>query len=218
MTVRDRVAGIAANCGRTSDCISILAVSKRQPVEAIIAAHRAGADAFGENYVQEAQSKQQELAGSAECGPACRWHLIGHLQTNKARQAVSGFDLIQSVDSVKLAAALQQAAALAGKTQDILIQVKLGDEQTKSGILPSDLDQLVQSVSASRSLKLCGLMGVAPAGEDPRPYFRSLRELYETLPSGSRHILSMGMTADYEIAIEEGATMVRIGSAIFGSR
>jgi len=218
LRVRDHVAGVAARCGRASESISILAVSKRQPVEAIIAAHRAGADAFGENYVQEAQSKQKELAGSAECGPVYRWHLIGHLQTNKARLAVSAFDLIQSVDSAKLAAALQQAAESSGKTQDILIQVKLGDEQTKSGILPSNLDQLVQSIHARQSLRLRGLMGVAPAGEDPRPYFRLLRELYETLPSGSRHILSMGMTADYEIAIEEGATMVRVGSAIFGSR
>jgi pyridoxal phosphate enzyme (YggS family) len=179
-------------------------------VEAAIAA---GMIEFGENYVQEAQAKQSEIAAGR-----CRWHLIGHLQTNKARHAVAAFDLIQTVDSAHLAKAIGKAAAAIGKRQDVLLQVKLGDEQTKTGLAPQDWDAALSQIRSDSALNLVGLMGVAPLDVDPRPSFRSLRAMFESLPDGERKILSMGMTSDFEVAVEEGATMVRIGTAIFGAR
>jgi hypothetical protein len=179
-------------------------------VEAAIAA---GMTEFGENYVQEAQTKQSEIAAGR-----CRWHLIGHLQTNKARHAVAAFDLIQTVDSAHLAKVIGKAAAAIGKRQDVLLQIKLGDEQTKTGLAPQDWDAALSQIRSDSALNLVGLMGVAPLDVDPRPHFRSLRAMFESLPDGERKILSMGMTSDFEVAIEEGATMVRIGTAIFGAR
>jgi pyridoxal phosphate enzyme (YggS family) len=188
-------------------------VTKQQPAQAVEAAIAAGMREFGENYVQEAQTKQTAITKGA-----CRWHLIGHLQTNKANQAVAAFDLIQTVDSVRLAKAIGKAAAAIGKRQDILLQVKLGDEQTKTGLEREDWDAVISAVRSETSLRLVGLMGVAPLDCDPRPHFRHLKTRFDSLHASERMILSMGMTSDFEAAIEEGATMVRIGTAIFGAR
>ena len=193
-----------------------MAVSKRQPAEAALAAVAAGAGDLGENYVQEAIAKQAEMA---EAGSVkCRWHLIGHLQTNKARLAVDRFELIQSVDSARLARAIGAAADSAGKLQDVLVQVKLGHEDTKEGVDAASFEALISCILDTRCLRLQGLMGIAPAGANPQPYFRELRRQFEQLPGENRRTLSMGMSGDFAEAIREGSTMVRIGAAIFGER
>ena len=162
----------------------------------------------GENKVQEARDKKPLVRGSA------RWHLIGHLQSNKAKDAVKLFDVIETIDSADLAAKVARAAGAAGKRQEVLLQVNIGREPQKSGAEPDDAESLALEIRRMETLRLRGLMAIPPEGES-RPHFRALRELRDRL---GLEALSMGMSADYEAAIEEGATIVRVGSAIFGSR
>ncbi len=209
--LNEQIAVAAARAGRRPDEITLVAVTKKQPASAVAEALAAGATDIGENYVQEAAEKRAEVGGG-------RWHLLGHLQGNKAKLAVSLFDLIQSVDSIKLARTLGGHAQGVGKTQDVLLQVHLGDEATKTGLPPEGARDAAQEIAAVPGISLCGLMGIAPGGVDPRPHFRDLRRLFEALPAENRRTLSMGMSGDFEAALEEGATMIRVGTAIFGAR
>ncbi len=220
--IREQMANAATRCGRRIDTISLLAVSKTFPKELVAAAAAAGIRMFGENRVQEAETKIPLLSDM----PDLQWHLIGHLQTNKTKRAVELFDVIHSVDSVKLAARLDQFSQEAGKILSVLIQVDLGGEETKFGADPERIREIVSAVSDCRSLRLDGLMTIPPFFEDPnrvRPYFAKLREIRDALDAeqpgclGLNH-LSMGMSHDFEQAIEEGATILRIGTAIFGMR
>ncbi len=209
--VQEKIAAAAKQAGRLPEEITLVAVSKRQPAEAVAEALAAGLTQFGENYVQEAAEKRSQVTGGL-------WHLIGHLQSNKAKLAVTLFDLIQSVDSLKLAREIGRQAEAFGKTQAVLLQVHLGDEDTKTGVPPEAALDTAAEMAGMGGLLLCGLMGVPPLGEDPRPYFVQARTLFEQMPPGSRQTLSLGMSGDYETAIAEGATLVRVGTAIFGAR
>ncbi len=206
-----QIAQAAARAGRSPDEITLVAVTKKQAAATVAEALAAGAGDVGENYVQEAQEKRAAVPGG-------RWHLLGHLQGNKAKLAVSLFDLIQSVDSVKLAQTLGRHTQAANAAQEILLQVHLGDEATKTGLPPEMARDAAAEIAAIDGIALRGLMGIAPFGVDPRPHFRDLRRLFEALPPENRLVLSMGMSGDFEAAIEEGATMVRVGTAIFGAR
>ncbi len=193
--------------------MTLIAVSKRQPDDRLLAAYEAGHRDFGENYVQELVRKRELLPEDA------RWHLIGHLQTNKAKHAV-GAHLIHTVDSARVARALDRAADVVGLRQPVLIEVNLADESSKAGAAPSEVSELVKEIKACRSLALHGLMCIPPIGEG-RPYFAALRELRRTLSDSDfsdPHHLSMGMSGDFEAAVEEGATIVRVGTSIFGER
>lgn len=197
--------------------IILVAVTKNHGVESMREAIDAGATDIGENRVQEAADKFPALERNVTR------HLIGHLQTNKVKPAVKLFDLIQSVDSVHLATALDKAAASVGKVQDVLIQVNAAREPQKSGVLLEDLDALINFVDTAENLRLRGLMMIAPnlpEAEDCRPLFRQMRKLFDELKPARAafDFLSMGMTHDYKIAVAEGANVVRIGTAIFGER
>ncbi|MBD3879095.1 MAG: YggS family pyridoxal phosphate-dependent enzyme [Quinella sp. 1Q5] len=199
------------------DKIVLVAVTKNHGVDLMREAIDAGATDIGENRVQEAAEKFQTLDRKVIR------HLIGHLQTNKAKAAVKLFDLIQSVDSQHLAAALDKAAASIGKVQDVLIQVNAAREPQKSGAMLEDLDGLIKFVDAAKNLRLRGLMMIAPNLEDVeecRPFFKQMRELFDKMKTSREafDFLSMGMTHDYKIAVEEGANVVRVGTAIFGER
>ena len=213
--IRGRISAGAARSGRDESEIKLVAVSKTHPAETLREAIAAGVSVFGENKVQEAEGKIAEIGrGAAE------WHLIGHLQSNKARKAVQLFDTIHSVDSVDLAQRLERICEDEGRESlSVLVQVDLAGEATKSGIPESELPELVEALRNCRHLELEGLMVLPPFFDDPeatRPYFRRLRELRdEHVPDGH---LSMGMSHDFEVAIEEGATIVRVGTAIFGER
>ena len=219
--IQNRIARAAESCGRSPDEVKLVAVSKTKPVASVQQALDAGLDLFGENYIQEAREKVNALAAS----PA-QWHFIGHLQSNKAKYAVRLFDLIHSVDSEKLAGELNKQAAKTGKVQPILLQVNIARETSKSGTSREEAVDLVTRISTLESLSLKGLMTMPPFfdnQEKARPYFRLLRELRDhirdlTIPGIAMDELSMGMTGDFEAAIEEGATLVRIGTAIFGGR
>lgn len=207
--VQEAVARACARAGRSPDHVLLIAVSKTMDVERVRLAIAAGVAALGENRVQEAKEKIEAL------GRPVPWHLIGSLQTNKARDAARLFDWIQSVDRLELA---QELSRRADRALNILLQVNLGDEPQKGGVAPAELKRLHEMVAALPNLKVRGLMAIPPATEQPeqaRPFFRQLRELREQL--GLEHC-SMGMSADFEVAIEEGATMVRVGTAIFGPR
>lgn len=213
--VRQRILAAAERAGRDPGSIRLVAVSKTVEADRVREAYEAGLTDFGENYVQEALRKIREL------GPGPVWHFIGHLQRNKARHAVGAFRLIHSVDSVALAQELQKRAANAGLNQDVLIEVRLDPAATKTGVDPDELPELARAVAACPNLRLRGLMGMPPLFPDPeeaRPCFRLLRQLLGVLPEEARVELSMGMSADFEVAIEEGATIVRVGTAIFGPR
>ncbi|BDI31899.1 YggS family pyridoxal phosphate enzyme [Capsulimonas corticalis] len=214
--LREKIDAAARRAGRSPEEITLVGVSKRQDIAAVQEAIAAGIAHIGENYVQEAAGKR--LAARERGLHEARWHLIGHLQRNKAREAVEIFDSVQTVDSVKLAQALARQAALQNRTLDVLVEVHLGEEETKSGVAPEQAVDFAAEVGAIDGLALQGLMAIAPFGIDPRPYFRQLRGLFDTLPEQHRQVLSMGMSSDYETAIEEGTTMVRIGTAIFGAR
>ncbi len=219
--VRRRIEQAAARCGRDPASVRLLAVSKTVSAESVKEAIDAGIRLLGENYIQEAREKIDALVGS----PAA-WHFIGHLQTNKARFAVELFDLIHSVDSLKLARELDKQARRQGKVQTILIQVNIAEEKSKSGITEQAAPQLIREVSRYDNLSVRGLMTMPPffnAPEKVRPYFKALRQLAHRI--GVMNIegvtmteLSMGMTGDFEVAVEEGATIVRVGTAIFGER
>jgi pyridoxal phosphate enzyme (YggS family) len=202
----ERIRNILA---RIPESVTLVAVTKTVPPERVDAAFHAGIRVFGESKIQEAKAKIPLVSSRA------RWHFIGHLQSNKARDAVELFELIHSVDSVKLAAELDKWAERAGKTQPILLEVNVSGETSKFGVKPEDLPATLAQVQQFPRLEVRGLMTIPPVGQDPRPYFRRLRELRDQ--TGLRE-LSMGMSQDYEIAIEEGATLVRIGTAIFGER
>ncbi len=216
--VRERMAEAALSVGRDPSDVLLVAVSKTVEPERIVEAVEAGVTDLGENRVQEAREKIERL------GRLARWHLVGTLQRNKARHAVRLFDMIQSLDSVPLAEELEKRASREGKRIDVLVEVKTSPEETKHGVEVEGLEALVQKVLQLEHLNLEGLMTIAPYSEDPeaaRPYFRSLRELRDQVEERCgvpiRH-LSMGMSGDFEVAIQEGATMVRIGTAIFGPR
>lgn len=211
--VWEQIAQAATTVGRSAGEITLVAVTKRHPAETVREAIACGLSELGENYVREAEDKQSVLAGSA-----ARWHLIGHLQSNKAKAAVQTFDLIQSVDTVSLARVLGRHAQAMGKTQDVLLQVHLGEEETKSGADPAQALEIAAEMSAIAGIQVCGLMGIAPAGTAPEPYFAQLRTLFDTLPPAQKRTLSMGMTHDFTSAIAHGATMIRIGTALFGPR
>ena len=218
--INDRIGEAAQKAGRNPREIKLLAAAKSQSVELIRAAIAAGVRLIGENYVQEAETKRQVISEAGE------WHMIGHLQRNKVKAALNTFDLIQSLDSVALALELDKEGRRSGRTVRTLIEVNLGDEQSKSGIGRDKVTELVKRVSELSHLHVEGLMTVPPFKESPdeiRPYFRALKELQMELqgwkiPNGSFNELSMGMTHDYPIAVEEGATIVRIGTALFGPR
>jgi pyridoxal phosphate enzyme (YggS family) len=208
--VRAGIERAAERSGRDSSSVTLIAVTKVFPASAIREAYEAGLRDFGENYVQEFESKAPELGDL----PDARFHLIGHLQSNKAKRASELFSVIQTVDSVKLARRLDEAA----RPVDVMCEVKLSSEEAKSGADPGELPALIDAIRASKNLRLLGLMTMPPwseDGEQSRPYFRRLREL------GSKFALphlSMGMSHDFEVAIEEGATLIRIGTALFGKR
>jgi PLP dependent protein len=216
--VRQRIARAAARCGRQSSEITIVAVSKTFPAEAIRAAFEAGLRHFGENRVQEWESKEPHLRDLA-----ATWHLVGHLQSNKARRAAHLFGRVDSVDSTALAKKLD-AAAEEGKALPILIEVHLSDEAAKSGVAESELPALAEAISAMPRVELLGLMTIPPYFDDAsrvRPYFAKLRKLRDGLAHALGKplpVLSMGMSHDFEVAIEEGATEIRLGTAIFGER
>lgn len=217
--VQERIARAAARSDRRPEDVVLVAVSKTFPAQAIRAAYDAGVRAFGENRVQEWEGKQPELA---DLKPS--WHLVGHLQSNKARRASRLFDWIDSVDDVALAMKLDDAAAETNEWLAVLIEVQVDPTATKSGVAQVDLPALAEAVVQMPHLQLRGLMAIPPFCEDPRdarPYFRRLRRLRDDLEQQfgrSFPELSMGMSHDFEIAIEEGATQVRVGSAIFGDR
>ena len=222
--VGERIRLASASAGRDPDSITLMGVSKTFPAEAIHEAYCAGIRAFGENRVQEFASKADALC---DLGDA-RWHLIGHLQSNKAAKAADLFHAVDSVDSLRLAGKLNDAARTAGKTLRVLIEINVGGEAAKSGIAPgsAELDRLLAEAPRLANLDFRGLMTVPPYTEDPqgaRPYFRKLRELRDSiagrgLPRVGLDELSMGMSHDFEVAIEEGSTCVRVGTAIFGGR
>lgn len=209
--VEARIAAACERAGRTRDSVRLVAVTKTFPAADVDHAIAAGMTDVGENRVQEARDKKPLVSASA------RWHLIGHLQSNKAKDAVRLFDVIQSVDSLDLAQKLSRAAESAGKRQEVFLQVNIGREEQKSGAEIEEIPDLVRAVRELPALELTGLMAIPPAGEADamRPYFRELRGLRDD--AGLRE-LSMGMTDDFEVAIEEGATIIRVGRALFGSR
>ncbi len=220
--VRSRIVAAARRAGRDAREITLVGVSKRMPAERIAEAARAGLACIGENYVQEAREKRAALA---DCPQALRWHLIGNLQRNKARDAVALFDVIETVDRAALAEELDRRAAAAGRTLEILLQVNVSGEPQKAGARPQDVAALLAACAALPHLRVTGLMTVPEAADDAeatRPAFARLRALRDALraaPGGQTlRDLSMGMSADFEVAIEEGATLVRVGTALFGPR
>ncbi|TDI48590.1 MAG: YggS family pyridoxal phosphate-dependent enzyme [Acidobacteria bacterium] len=216
--VRSRIEGACARCGRDLRTVTLVAVSKTKPAADVVRANDAGHSVFGENRVQEALAKQAEVDRDVE------WHLVGALQRNKARHAVGAFKLLHGVDDSKLLVEIDRRAAAKGLRQPLLLQVRLGNESSKSGIDPADLSALVDEAVRLDHIELRGLMTIPPPVEQPehaRHGFARLRELRdaEAARSGVElPELSMGMSGDFEVAVEEGATLVRIGTAIFGAR
>ena len=219
--IRERIAAAARSAGRDPSSIRLVAVSKTFPIESIREAYAAGQREFGENRVQEAL---QKVAAASDLD--IRWHLLGHLQTNKAKKAATAFSTIHSVDSVELLQKIDAAAAETGRTPELLIQVDLAGEATKFGVPPADVPQLFDAARRCHAVRVAGLMMLPPLPESPedaRPWFRRLRELRDEwraagVPPSMLAELSIGMSGDFEVAIQEGSTMVRIGTAIFGSR
>ncbi len=213
--IRERIAAAAIRVGRDASDVKLVAVSKTHPTEALQHAMELGLTVFGENRVQEAESKITEVGRDA-----AEWHLIGHLQSNKARKAVQLFDVIQSLDSLELAERIERICGEEGRDElRVFIEVDLAGERTKAGIPESELDGLVDYLRTCKHLRLQGFMVLPPYFDDAemtRPYFTKLREIRDKLLPGGE--LSMGMSHDFEVAIEEGATVVRVGTAIFGSR
>ena len=222
--VRERIAAAARRAGRRPEVIALMAVSKTFPPEVIREAYNAGQRLFGENRVQEFADK----AGALRDLAGVEWHMIGHLQSNKAAKAAELFSAVDSVDSLRLAEKLNAAAQKLNKRLPVLIEINVGGEAAKSGTAPDspELEQLLAAAPSLEALQIRGLMTIPPFTEDPqqsRRYFRSLRELRDQiaarrLPGISLDVLSMGMSHDFEVAIEEGSTCVRVGTAIFGER
>jgi len=220
LRIRERIAAAAARAGRDPSGVRLMGVTKTVGDDRILQAIEAGIDIIGENYVQEARRKIELMGKSAE------WHFIGHLQTNKAKYAVRLFDMIHSVNRMSLAEELNRRAAAAGVVCRVLIEVNLGGEESKSGAPPEEAPALIRSVAQMANLSIRGLMTMAPWYDDPeraRPCFAGLRAIRdriaaENIPNVAMRELSMGMTDDFEVAVEEGSTIVRIGRAIFGER
>jgi pyridoxal phosphate enzyme (YggS family) len=219
--VHERIKKAADDCNRPVDSIRLIAVSKTMPAEIVKEAIEAGVTDLGENYIQEAREKINTLATAP-----VNWHYIGHLQSNKAKYAVRLFDLIHSVDSLKLAQELNKYAQKNDKIQSILVQVNVAKEESKSGVFVENTFELLKNISQLANISVKGFMTMPPyfnAPEKVRPFFAALRELRDRIraqhiPNIAMDELSMGMTGDFEAAIQEGATMVRIGTAIFGER
>ncbi len=217
--LRDRIEARAIAASRDPSEIKLLAVSKTFSPEKVEQAFQSGQRNFGENRIQEAEHKIPQLKELQ-----IEWHLIGHLQSNKARKAVELFDVIQTVDSPKIASRISRIAEEAGKAQRVYLQVNIGEEQQKSGVQPQQAEGLSETIDSLAGLELLGLMAIPPFHEDPersRPYFRRLAQLLSSLNSRRSQPLrglSMGMSHDFEVAIEEGATLLRVGTAIFGAR
>ena len=219
--IRARIDAAARSAGRNPSSVRLVAVSKTFPIEAVREAYAAGQRDFGENRVQEAL---QKVGNSADLD--IRWHLLGHLQTNKARKAGPAFATIHSIDSVELLQKIDAAAAETGRTPELLIQVDLAGEATKFGAAPGEVPRILEAAASSRAARVTGLMTLPPVPESPedaRPWFRKLCALRDEwlasgVPPSLLRELSMGMSADFEVAIQEGSTMVRVGTAIFGSR
>ncbi len=220
--IRAQIEAAALKCGRLPQDVTLIAISKTHPAALVRAVIELGATDVGENRVQEAEKKINEVGRNAT-----RWHLVGHLQANKARRAVQLFDVIHSLDSLELARRLERLCGEEGRENlPVLIQVDLGHEETKTGIDEAQLSQLVEGLKELKRVQLVGLMTLPPFFDDAeqaRPFFRRLRELRDELAShgafgDQKGELSMGMTNDFGVAIEEGATMVRVGTAIFGQR
>jgi pyridoxal phosphate enzyme (YggS family) len=219
--VRERIARAAARAGRPAESVTLVAVSKTFPVSAVREAFLAGVADFGENKVQEAEGKVGELADLRERG--LRWHLVGHLQSNKAKKAGALFDLVHSLDGVSLGRRLHETGVERGKPVRVLVQVDLAGEETKFGLPEAELLPTLEALRGLEALRVEGLMILPPYDEDPeksRAYFRRLRELRDRAQAAGLlgGQLSMGMSHDFETAIEEGATLVRVGTAIFGER
>src|SRR5579862_855154 len=223
-SIRERIENAARRAGRSTASISLMAVTKTHPPERIREAYAAGIRLFGENKVQEFSGKGEALHDL----PDALWHMIGHLQTNKAAKAAELFEAVDSVDSVKVAEKLDLAARNLGKQLTVLLEVNVGGEAAKSGVAPEtkDLEDLLLAAPRFEALRFEGLMTIPPYTEDPegaRPYFRRLRDLRDAIAARHRSsvgtdVLSMGMSHDFEVAIEEGSTCVRVGTAIFGER
>lgn len=218
--VENNIAQACEKAGRARNSVELIAVSKTKPVSDIEVIYKTGQRLFGENKVQEMMSKQPELPSDI------KWHLIGHLQSNKAKYIVGNTVLIHSVDSVKLAQTISKEAVKKGVCQDILIEVNVAGEQSKFGLTADDTLKLVEDIVPLENIRICGLMTIAPFVDDPeenRPVFRKLKQLSvdianEKIDNVTMDVLSMGMTNDYTVAIEEGATLIRVGTAIFGER
>ena len=219
--VRRRIRAAAEACGRDPSAVRLVAVSKTVSSEAVRRAAGAGVSDVGENYIQEAREKHAQLQDTP-----LRWHFIGRLQSNKAKYAVRMFDLIHTLDSLKLAAEIDRCAGRAGKVQEVLVQVNVAGEATKAGVSAEDALPLVRAVAGFEHLAVRGLMTMPPFFNEPqrvRPFFSALRELRDRIREAAvanvaMEELSMGMTGDFEAAIAEGATLVRVGTAIFGER
>jgi len=220
-TIRQKIFKEADTCDRTPEDITIIAVSKRKPATLIQEAIDSGHQDFGENYIQEAMEKIETLGRESAC-----WHFIGHLQSNKAKFAVKYFDLIHTVDKIKLAKEISKQAAKIGKVQDILLQINIAGEETKSGAGAEEVLTLVREISKLDHVSLKGLMCMPPFFTDPeeaRVYFKAVKQISQDIEkadidSVSMTHLSMGMSNDFGVAVQEGATMVRVGTAIFGGR
>ncbi len=223
--IRERILRACQRAGRSPDSVTLIGVTKTFPIEDILEAREAGLRHFGENKVQELVSKAAQLPGHVEGGDVY-WHMIGHLQRNKAKEVVRRADLFHGLDSLRLAEELDKRAAQVGRVLPCLVQVNVSGEESKSGVEPGKTYDLLRELAAFQHIQVRGLMTIAEPVDDPekvRPQFRLLRTLFEgyTPESGAGDTwayLSMGMSSDFEVAIEEGATHVRIGSAIFGSR
>ena len=218
--IEERVTSACIRSGRNRQDVTLIAVSKTKPVEMVYEAMEAGANNFGENKVQEIVLKTETVKENV------KWHMIGHLQRNKVSQLVGRVYYIHSVDSFRLANQIEQEYAKCGKTANILIEVNVAKEDTKFGVMPEDAESFIRSINVFPHIKICGLMTIAPFVSDPelnRIHFKNLRKLLvdinsKNIDNVSMSELSMGMTGDFEVAIEEGATFVRVGTGIFGAR
>jgi pyridoxal phosphate enzyme (YggS family) len=219
--IREKIAQAASRCGRSPENIKLVAVSKRFPASVIKEAFKGGQTLFGENYIQEVQQKRAEVPAGVH------FHFIGHLQTNKAKIAAESCTMIETVDRLKLARVLGKHLEKLSTSMDILVQVNIGEDSNKSGVSINDTEKLLVELKSIPQIRVCGLMTIPPiepSPEDSRPHFRNLRLLADELSGkdlfadNNRIELSMGMSGDFHIAIEEGATIVRVGTAIFGNR
>jgi pyridoxal phosphate enzyme (YggS family) len=220
VTVEEKIRQACARAGRQREEVTLICVTKTKPLEMLQEAYDAGQRNFGENKVQEICRKKPELPDDI------RWHMIGHLQRNKVRQLMGNTVMIHSVDSIRLAETISAEAEKAGIVMPVLIEVNAANEDSKFGVAPDRAESLIRAVSGLRGIHIEGLMTIAPYTDDPetnRPYFAALRELavdisQKCIDNVSMNVLSMGMTGDFEVAIEEGATIIRVGTGIFGER